>query len=470
MKRLNKSLKKDILSVYTFSNFIKYIFFRFKNTVNSFLSILNKFLFFLFRKIFNERQIYLRTDGRVSYFKIPIYLQLLIIILIILISYWLIFTSSKYIYNEKIISQKNNTILEMRTAYKNLSNELNLSKKHYIDTTYDLKSKHNQLIKIIKQKNDLEIKLDEMSSKINKSFNKNKINNKLYSLRKKLNDERLFISKNMDVFKFNNLNFSSEVKFFSFSQSDYKSLTIKNLNDEVVSLENEIFNLKNQQQSLITDVTEKTIYEIASISNLISKTGLKVEKLLKNTYGSGGPLIPLDWELEDHGGLIEGHEKEFHKTITILRDRLERWEILQNLLKSVPISSPLQNYYISSHYGKRTDPFTKKLAFHGGADLAGPYGQSIFAPAAGKVRLVRKGGPYGRLIEIDHGYGIRTRYGHLSKILVKKNEEVDYRKIIGKVGSSGRSTGSHLHYEVWFGRNLLNPNNFLKAGEYVFKN
>jgi len=304
MKRLNKSLKNNNISIYIISNFITNLLFRFNNSIKSLCIIIYKFLFLMLGKVFNERQIYLRTDGRVSYFKIPVYFQLLIIILIALVSYWLIFTSSKYIYNEKIISQKNATILEIRSAYKNLSNELNLSKKHYIETTYDLKSKHNQLINILKHKNDLEIKLDEMSSKIDKSFNKNKNKNKFYSLRKKLNNERLFISKKMDNFSFNNLDFSTEVKYYSFSKNDYQNLTIDNLNKEVISLENEIFNLKNQQQSLITNVTEKTIYEIESISNLISKTGLKVDQLLKKNYGSGGPLIPLDWELDDHGGLI----------------------------------------------------------------------------------------------------------------------------------------------------------------------
>ena len=152
-----------------------------------------------------------------------------------------------------------------------------------------------------------------------------------------------------------------------------------------------------------------------------------------------------------------------------MEEKLIKWQSMHMILKRLPITAPVRSYYVSSSYGRRKDPFTNKWSFHSGIDLGGTKGQSIFAPAPGKVSSVSKTGPYGKMIEIDHGFNIKTRYGHLKKILVNRGDTVDFKQKIGKVGNTGRSTGSHLHYEVWYKNKVLDPSRFLKAGKYVFK-
>ncbi|MCB1158343.1 MAG: LysM peptidoglycan-binding domain-containing M23 family metallopeptidase [Leptospiraceae bacterium] len=111
-------------------------------------------------------------------------------------------------------------------------------------------------------------------------------------------------------------------------------------------------------------------------------------------------------------------------------------------------SKPLIGGRLSSNYGKRKDPFSEKQTFHGGIDLAAKKGTAVYASAEGKVLLAQKKGGYGKLIILSHKLGYESRYGHLSKILVKPGEKIRRGQKIGEVGSTGKSTGPHLHFEV----------------------
>ena len=121
----------------------------------------------------------------------------------------------------------------------------------------------------------------------------------------------------------------------------------------------------------------------------------------------------------------------------------------------------------SSGFGARVDPFTGRYAFHPGIDFAGPWGTAVHATAAGTVIFAGNRGGYGNMVEIDHGMGLHTRYGHLSAISVRVGMKVEKDASIGRVGSTGRSTGPHVHYEVWYDDVVRNPRNFIEAGHHV---
>jgi len=135
----------------------------------------------------------------------------------------------------------------------------------------------------------------------------------------------------------------------------------------------------------------------------------------------------------------------------------------------VPLAAPVSaaSFDKSSGFGARIDPFTGRYAFHPGIDFAGPWGARVAATASGKVVFAGYRGGYGNMVEIDHGYGIHTRYGHLSAIGVKLGAEVAKGATLGRVGSTGRSTGPHVHYEVLFDDVVRNPSNFIEAGRHV---
>ena len=147
------------------------------------------------------------------------------------------------------------------------------------------------------------------------------------------------------------------------------------------------------------------------------------------------------------------------------------WKKLDNLASgaiAVPSEKPVRTAEFTSGYGIRSDPFRGVSAKHAGIDLAAPIGTPIYATADGTVTDAGyNNGGYGNLIKIDHGKGIETRYGHLSAILVSPGQRVVRGQQIGRMGSTGRSTGSHLHYEVRIDTRAVNPIPFMKSNDYL---
>ena len=147
------------------------------------------------------------------------------------------------------------------------------------------------------------------------------------------------------------------------------------------------------------------------------------------------------------------------------------WKKLDNVADgaiAVPSDKPVRTAAFTSGYGIRSDPFKGRAAMHAGIDLAGPIGTPIYATADGTVsESGYNNGGYGNLVKLDHGRGIETRYGHMSAILVRAGQRVTRGQMIGRMGSTGRSTGSHLHYEVRIDARAVNPIPFMKSSDYL---
>ncbi|MFT8735999.1 MAG: M23 family metallopeptidase [Zymomonas mobilis] len=133
----------------------------------------------------------------------------------------------------------------------------------------------------------------------------------------------------------------------------------------------------------------------------------------------------------------------------------------------VPSATPLNSrFLLTSPFGVRSDPFRRHSAMHAGVDLAAPYGTPVYASADGVVDRAGGASGYGNLVEIDHGHMIQTRYGHLSRIMVHEGQAIKRGDLIALMGSTGRSTGSHLHYEVRIQGEAVNPVPFLAVDSY----
>ncbi len=245
---------------------------------------------------------------------------------------------------------------------------------------------------------------------------------------------------------------------------DHDGATVQ-LRQRTVALLRRLNDLHAAQGNVLDRLGERTVKNIEEAERLITMTGLELDKVLgratRMASGQGGPLFEVASTTEEVEGLPG--------SVSEIDTQLTRWAGLRSLLKRVPLVSPVDFYHQASPFGLRRDPFTKKKAMHYGVDLAGWGGAPVFATAPGKVVFAGRKGRYGKMVEIDHGYGIRTRYGHLRKVLVKRGQEVGHRHRIGLLGSTGRSTGPHVHYEVRFDGKPLNPAKFIKAGRYVFK-
>ena len=170
----------------------------------------------------------------------------------------------------------------------------------------------------------------------------------------------------------------------------------------------------------------------------------------------GGPFVPLT--LRKNAGPFE---RQLYR-VNVARSNVER---LTRTLSAVPVRKPISGEIdLSSGFGVRPDPFLGRPAMHTGLDFRSGIGDPVRATANGTVETAGWSGGYGKMIEIDHGNGFSTRYGHLSEIEVKAGQSVKIGQIIGRVGSTGRSTGPHLHYETRIDGDAVDPQKFLRAG------
>ena len=219
--------------------------------------------------------------------------------------------------------------------------------------------------------------------------------------------------------------------------------------------------LDETQNSFLVSAESDTLDRIERNRAILSAAQLDVTEVMSlGPMGKGGPVVSLE-DMPDADGA-------FGSRIASIKARVAEADALDTAMASVPLGYPVaDDHYRTSSYGMRRDPFTKRPTFHEGIDFAGRRNAKIVSTADGEVTYVGRRGGYGKVVEIDHGHGFVTRYAHLEKTYVKKGERVKLGDEIGGMGSTGRSTATHLHYEVHFQGRVFNPDDFLKAGRYV---
>ncbi len=213
--------------------------------------------------------------------------------------------------------------------------------------------------------------------------------------------------------------------------------------------------IDQSQIAALTDMEEQADTKARRIGGVLADLGINVGKA-PPAAGIGGPYIPL--KVPKGNGAFE---RQLYR-INVARAQINRYT---QTLATVPVRKPVVgNVDMSSPFGARMDPFLKGPAIHAGIDLRGDTGDPVRATASGEVVTASWQGGYGNMVEIDHGNGLSTRYGHMSKIDVKVGQRVAIGQTIGRIGSTGRSTGPHLHYETRIDDKPVDPQKFLRAG------
>jgi murein DD-endopeptidase MepM/ murein hydrolase activator NlpD len=224
--------------------------------------------------------------------------------------------------------------------------------------------------------------------------------------------------------------------------------------------------LKEKQLALLRKLGQNLETDTKRFHLALQNIGFAPEMFIVRAHaaeepsGRGGPLLSLPAALTDNG------DSEYLAQLANAADSLDTL----TRMNAVPWMRPIDaDTGTASGFGVRRDPFTKELAFHSGLDLSGPWGSPVRATAPGIVIYAGRRGAYGNTVEIDHGYGIRTRYGHLRSTLVQTGAKVERGAPVGLLGSTGRSTGPHVHYEVWYGNSARDPQKFIKAGQFLLQ-
>jgi murein DD-endopeptidase MepM/ murein hydrolase activator NlpD len=222
--------------------------------------------------------------------------------------------------------------------------------------------------------------------------------------------------------------------------------------------------LSRSENSLLSNLDRAISTRIADVKGVLERVGVTPARAEAAGGAVGGPLIPLDAVAVD-GIADTGFTMAYQGTLA----HTTELESLFSALRHVPLTTPVHGgqFEITSGFGPRIDPFTGRAAFHPGIDFAGPWGSNVAATAPGTVVYAGPHPGYGNLVEIDHGYGFHTRYGHLSAVLVRTGQRVTKGSVVGRLGSTGRSTGPHVHYEVWLASKLRDPAHYIETGRHV---
>jgi murein DD-endopeptidase MepM/ murein hydrolase activator NlpD len=246
----------------------------------------------------------------------------------------------------------------------------------------------------------------------------------------------------------------------AFRVADYHKLEAENTDLKIQKKNLEVSTLKlSSKLTALETLSEK-------LTNLIENDPFSKRLPKLNIPGVGGSKVDystadlLDNPLKTGVELLKDRTSELEGELRLLEQVAEKTALIRRV---TPTIWPLRGR-ITSHYGNRMDPFNGDREMHLGLDIAALYGSSIVAPADGVVIYAQRKAAYGNLIIVDHGNGLTTRHGHLSRFNVRVGQRVQKGEVIGYVGNTGRTTAPHLHYEVRFNDRPVNPRNYLPRG------
>lgn len=225
--------------------------------------------------------------------------------------------------------------------------------------------------------------------------------------------------------------------------------------------------MQDQNDAIFRQLEEAMTVSVAPLDRMFRNAGMPTDRMLETVRrgysGQGGPMMPLTFS-------TRGEEPSADTMrANRLLNQMDRLNLYRLAAQKAPFANPVKNAFrFTSQFGFRRDPKTGGRRMHSGVDFAAPSGTPLYATADGVVTNAGWGSGYGRLVKIQHEFGVETRYAHMSKIRVKVGQRVSRGQHIGDMGASGRVTGVHLHYEVRIGGKAVNPMIFIKAANDVF--
>ncbi len=406
-------------------------------------------------KYFPERQLFLRSEGRVRFLTIGSYTQLAASTATVIALVWGAVTTFAFFTRDLTLEEKEQAIASMSAQYEALSTDFSTLEQEVERRALQLEERQKFLEEIIEKTDtsaltrpvaDLET-IDPETSEETEPQSYEAPQEKISQL------DRVEKRKPSQLTFLENMIGVGKAEAAAFSNVDRRKHLLQRLE-----------NMEERQRNLANYLLAKADQQIRAIDTVLKPTSLDQNKLVAQFIGDpsamGGPYVPE-----------QGFEPVFTPydslSFSQLQDTYLRLEMVTNVLNSFPIGEPAENYYLSSRFGRRKDPLKKTWANHPGLDLAGWPGTAIYATAPGKVVHAGWYGPYGKMVEIEHGNGFKTRYGHMRKVRVKEGDEVTLGQRVGDMGKTGRVTGTHLHYEIWFEGSVRDPMPFMKAASDV---
>ena len=381
-------------------------------------NMVTRFFASLMKRLFCHRNIIIISEHKTEHMPVSITTQLAVISLVLGFVIWASYSTGSYMAAQNTLKEKDRTIATTNLENRRIESEFALLKR--------------DLIKMLDEE-----KSDE-----------------------ELGDYAKFV---VEQYK------NGEIEAGDIDLAQLGSKQHSAVFERIAFLEETVDALKDNHEQVIEAIRTTTKGKMNELEEIIKETGLSA-KTLEKKYAKmeeEEETAKEDDEKSPQGGPFNSTDEEvlLEQDQSLYKD-LKRMTALSEVVDRLPLAEPMKNFRITSGYGIRLDPFKKRPARHTGVDFVGKNGAEVLATSDGVVTKVGRRGAYGLAVEIEHPFGVSTLYGHLRSILVRKDQKVSKGEAIGIQGSTGRSTGAHLHYEVRYNGSKLNPSHFLKAGKH----
>jgi murein DD-endopeptidase MepM/ murein hydrolase activator NlpD len=463
------------------------------------------------RATFPERQIYIRSDGRVQFFTFGVGLQAAMATLSLVFLGWVAFASVNVIFKDRIIAAKDHRYQQMQATYENRVADLQLSydelngalvsaEDKFKSVADRLQAKQQAVANLLSRKDVLGAALSGVAAgsqgirnaeDVPRATNAGAASDSIDAPGSGLTAPGDFTTGSSELsvmpqpvapqprtsrptkasFLDDTVGKLAGAASFLFQRmarrdTAARSSPVAQRNPAFRILAEQTYRLirmSDAENALLQAADSQISARIAGVQSVMRRVGVDPAKF-EQDEAVGGPLIPMKDVRVD--GIAD---PVFTSAYTGASAHGRELDALFEGLRHVPLTTPVHGgaFELTSDFGPRVDPFTHHVAFHSGLDFGGPWGSTVAATAPGTVVYAGPRGGYGNMVEVDHGYGIRTRYGHLSSILVRVGTRVAKGAPVGRLGSTGRSTGPHVHYEVWLANAVRDPSRFIEAGRHV---
>lgn len=385
--------------------------------------------------LFSDKEIIFRSHGRAKVLHISSRAQVIFLCLVFFLGVWSYYSYHMYHKSGRILHDKNIQLVETRDAYVGLMSDFMMLHKNIGAMLTSIEKDKPSDKKLLEKYREQAMLVED------------KI--------KRITDEQDWVSSEEIIEKAS----LSEAML----QRDIAASERDELRTQLGMMEETINELKNAELEVMEKVKAISSAELAkvkgvfnSVNSSLKRKGMYFNALAnsKKKDSKGGLYVPQKNVVKD---------KRIDDKISEIFQNVDDIKYYREVVRSIPVGKPVWSYWVTSEYGTRSDPFKKTKARHKGVDLASRTGNKIKIKARGKVITAGVSGGYGNLVVVDHGNGFQTKYAHLNKIYVKKGQYLEYDDTIGEVGTTGRSTGPHLHYEVLYQGINVDPLPFLKA-------
>ena len=424
-------------------------------------------------RLFKERQIYHRSDGVVHFISMSSQTQIFFAILALIGMAWVAYATVNVVFKEQIIVAKerefrlmatNNSLnmLAQKKAYDEVNIQNAILQQNYKAALDELAGRHQMLQTAVARQSTVNQDLLDLSERLAEAGppdGKKQNNSNRVMIDVKPTEPTPRQSRRAKLI-------DAAAREASKTRTEIK--TAEQAGDAVDNLESAATLLYTEQLMLLAELEESATRQAEELRYVLDATGigaarfLTPAKITNNAFAQGGPFVDVF--------ALDSASPVFIQRVSRANAVLKELESLKEVVQRIPLSSPsISARYMTSPFGVRRDPIHGRLAQHRGLDFRAAWASPVTATADGVVVRAGVWGAFGRMVEIDHGNGFVTRYAHMRRISVKKGQKVKLHDKVGELGSSGRSTGAHIHYEILYKGVHQDPEKFIEAGRYVFE-